>query len=98
MRLDAVEARLEVDRVQKPLLGYGLAARWRKAKARDCMAENLISRLTKVHKDEARAVLLSALYFFFVLSGYYILRPLREDMGLAGGVRNLHWLFRVTLL
>jgi AAA family ATP:ADP antiporter len=58
---------------------------------------NLLTRLTGVREEEARTALLSALYFFFVLSGYYILRPLREEMGLAGGVRNLPWLYLGTL-
>ena len=31
------------------------------------------------------------------MSSYYMLRPLREEMGLAGGVRNLPRLFMVTL-
>jgi AAA family ATP:ADP antiporter len=33
-----------------------------------------------------------------VLSAYYILRPIRDDMGVAGGVENLPWLFTGTLL
>jgi AAA family ATP:ADP antiporter len=38
------------------------------------------------------------LYIFAVLSSYYILRPIRDDMGVAGGVENLQWLFTGTLL
>lgn len=37
-------------------------------------------------------------YFFCLLAGYYILRPLRDEMGVAGGVRNLQWLFTATFL
>ncbi|MCP4898147.1 MAG: MFS transporter [bacterium] len=40
----------------------------------------------------------SAAYFFLVLSAYYVIRPLRDQMGVAGGVRNLHWLFAGTLV
>ena len=46
---------------------------------------------------EGRIVVLAATWFFFVLAGYSILRPIREDMGVAGGVRNLPWLFLGTL-
>lgn len=46
---------------------------------------------------EARLVLLSAGYFFLLLCAYYIIRPLREEMGLAGGIDNLPWLFMVTM-
>ena len=35
-------------------------------------------------------------YFFCLLCGYYVLRPLRDEMGIAGGVRNLQWLFTAT--
>jgi len=56
-----------------------------------------LKRAAGIRDGETRAVLLSCLYFFFVLSAYYILRPLREEMGLAGGVRNLPWLFLCTL-
>jgi AAA family ATP:ADP antiporter len=43
-------------------------------------------------------MLWSFAYFFCLLAGYYILRPLRDEMGVAGGVRNLPWLFTATFL
>jgi len=36
-------------------------------------------------------------YFFCILAAYYILRPIRDEMGVAGGVRNLPWLYTGTL-
>jgi AAA family ATP:ADP antiporter len=51
-----------------------------------------------VRPEEVRALLWSCAYFFCILSAYYILRPLREEMGVAGGVRNLPWLFTGTLV
>ena len=45
-----------------------------------------------------RALLWSFAYFFCLLASYYILRPLRDEMGVAGGVRNLQWLFTGTFL
>lgn len=47
---------------------------------------------------EIRALLWSFGYFFCLLAGYYVLRPLRDEMGVAGGVRNLQWLFTATFL
>src|ERR1044071_2710537 len=41
-------------------------------------------------------MLWSFAYFFCLLSAYYILRPLRDEMGIAGGVKNLQWLFYAT--
>jgi AAA family ATP:ADP antiporter len=37
-------------------------------------------------------------YFFTLLAGYYVLRPLRDQMGIAGGVKNLPWLFTATFV
>ena len=43
-------------------------------------------------------MLLSFAYFFCLLASYYILRPLRDEMGIAGGVKNLQWLFTATFV
>lgn len=62
------------------------------------MGERILHRLVNVRSNETRATILSFLYFFCLLAGYYTLRPLREEMGLAGGVRNLPWMFQATLV
>src|SRR5512140_2582035 len=51
-----------------------------------------------VRPGEVRALVWSFAYFFCLLAGYYVLRPLRDEMGVAGGVRNLQWLFTATFL
>jgi AAA family ATP:ADP antiporter len=51
-----------------------------------------------VRPVEMRALGWSWLYIFSVLFSYYILRPIRDEMGVAGGVENLQWLFTGTLL
>ena len=43
--------------------------------------------------QERAAALWSFSYFFTLLAGYYVLRPLRDQMGIAGGVRALPWMF-----
>src|ERR1700689_1016353 len=48
--------------------------------------------------QERSAALWSFAYFFALLAGYYVLRPLRDQMGIAGGVRNLPWLFTATFV
>jgi AAA family ATP:ADP antiporter len=55
-------------------------------------------RIRSVHPGEGRALCWSFAYFFCLLAGYYVLRPLRDEMGVAGGVRNLQWLFTGTFL
>ena len=43
-------------------------------------------------------VLAGALVFFLLFAGYFMLRPVRETMGVAGGVDNLQWLFTGTFV
>jgi ATP:ADP antiporter, AAA family len=47
--------------------------------------------------DERRATAWACAYHFMLLSSYYILRPLRDAMGLQGKVKSLPWLFAATL-
>lgn len=58
--------------------------------------ERLLERTTEVRDSEVRALLLSFAYFFCLLAAYYLLRPVRDEMGIAGGVRQLQWLFTGT--
>ncbi len=44
------------------------------------------------------ALLWASAFYFCVLCAYYVIRPIRDDMGVAGGVENLPWLFTGTLL
>lgn len=57
----------------------------------------LLTSAIGVRPAEARAVVLSGAYFFFVLSAYYVIRPIREEMAVASGVENIPWLFTGTL-
>jgi AAA family ATP:ADP antiporter len=58
----------------------------------------LLGRFVEVRPGEAGAALWAFAYFFFLLAGYYVLRPLREEMGIRGGVQNLPWSFTATFL
>ena len=50
-------------------------------------------------KDKELAALgWSFAYFFCLLCSYYILRPVRDEMGIQGGVENLQWLFTGTFV
>ena len=42
-------------------------------------------------------LLTSFAFFFFLLSSYFVLRPIRDAVAAASGVRNLPWLFAGTL-
>lgn len=62
------------------------------------LGTRILQRVVAVEPDEAGALLWSCAYFFCILSAYYVIRPLRDEMGVAGGVRNVPWLFSGTLL
>ena len=57
-----------------------------------------LQRAVPATARERSAALWSFAYFFTLLAGYYVLRPLRDQMGIAGGVKNLPWLFTATFL
>ncbi len=64
----------------------------------EARAQRWLGRVVAARPGEMRALLWSFAYFFCLLAGYYVLRPLRDEMGIAGGVRNLQWLFTATFV
>jgi ATP:ADP antiporter, AAA family len=54
--------------------------------------------LLSVEPGEWRPLLWAGSYFFALLCGYYIIRPLRDEMGIAGGVEQLQWMFSGTFV
>ena len=58
----------------------------------------LLQRLVSVRPGEVAALAWAFLYFFSLLCSYYIVRPMRDEMGIAGGVDKLQWLFTGTFL
>ena len=57
-----------------------------------------LNRIARVDPSEIAPLLCSFACFFCVLCAYYILRPLRDEMGVQGGVENLPWLFSATFV
>lgn len=47
---------------------------------------------------ERRHTLMAAVAFFLLMAGYYVLRPVREEMGIEGGVKELQWLYTGTFV
>ena len=58
----------------------------------------LLEKIAAVQPEELRAVLWCWLCIFSVMSSYYIMRPMRDQAGVAGGVNHLPWLFTGTLV
>ncbi|MCJ2106337.1 MFS transporter [Methylobacterium sp. E-041] len=59
---------------------------------------NALARLIGVRPGEGPALAWSWAYIFSILAAYYVLRPIRDQMGVAGGIENLPWLFTATLV
>lgn len=55
-----------------------------------------LNRFLNMRRGELPLALVSALFFFLVLCGYFFLRPVREAMGVARGMDELRWLFVAT--
>ena len=59
---------------------------------------HFLAHIANIKIEERAAVLWSFLYFFSLLCRYYIIRPIRDEMGVQGGVDNLQWLFTATFV
>ena len=55
------------------------------------LARRWFARFLPATPAERSAALWSFAYFFTLLAGYYVLRPLRDEMAIAGGLRALPW-------
>ena len=62
------------------------------------MLQRWLIRLFNVEQDEAAPVVAGFVLFFLLFAGYFMLRPVRETMGITGGVDNLQWLFTGTFV
>ena len=58
----------------------------------------LLRRAVDVKADEIGPMLTSFAFFFFLLSSYFMLRPIRDAVAAASGVTKLPWLFAGTLV
>ncbi|MFC3193280.1 NTP/NDP exchange transporter [Marinicella sediminis] len=52
----------------------------------------------QVKTNEWPVLIWSFLYFVFLLTGYFILRPIREEMGVTAGPENYGYLFLTTFV
>jgi AAA family ATP:ADP antiporter len=60
--------------------------------------KKLFAKIVEVKPEELRALWLGFVFNFVVLAGYYILRPIREEIGATSGVENLPWMYTATLI
>jgi hypothetical protein len=57
-----------------------------------------LRRVVDVEPREVRGLSWAFVYHFCLLCSYYVLRPIRDEMGIAGGVDKMQWLFLATFL
>jgi AAA family ATP:ADP antiporter len=60
--------------------------------------KKLFAKIVDVKPDEIRALLLAFVFNFVVLGGYYVIRPIRDEIGADRGVENLPWMYTGTLI
>jgi len=60
-------------------------------------ASAMMRKAVDLRAGEGRAALLAAAYFFVLLFAYFMLRPLRDALGLQAGIEGLRVLFLASL-
>src|SRR5438270_11597566 len=60
--------------------------------------KKFFAKIVDVKSDELRALWLAFVFNFVVLGGYYVVKPIRDDIGAANGVDKLSWMFTVNML
>jgi AAA family ATP:ADP antiporter len=60
--------------------------------------KKLFSRIVDVKPDEIRALWLGFFFHFLILTGYYIMRPIRDSIAAGNRLETLPWMFTATLV
>ncbi|MDH4325524.1 MAG: MFS transporter, partial [Betaproteobacteria bacterium] len=55
-----------------------------------------LCRVLRAERHELPALGWAFAYFFVLLAAYYVLRPVRDEMGVQAGIKALPWLFSAT--
>ncbi|MGV2862883.1 NTP/NDP exchange transporter [Achromobacter sp. AGC39] len=57
-----------------------------------------IAQTLGIHQTDIAPAACGFAFFFFLFCGYFMLRPIRETMGIQAGVNQLQWLFTATFV
>ncbi len=60
--------------------------------------KSLFSKIVDVKPEEIRALWLGFFFHFLILTGYYIMRPIRDSIAAGNRLETLPWMFTATLL
>src|SRR5437762_13418508 len=60
--------------------------------------KKIFAKIVDVKPEEIRALLLAFIFNFVVLGGYYVIRPILDEIGADRVVENLPWMYTGTLI
>lgn len=60
--------------------------------------KKIFEKIVDVRPEEIRALLFGFVFNFVVLGSYYVVRPIRDNIGAEGGLENLPWMYTGTLV
>src|SRR6266513_5985870 len=60
--------------------------------------KRLFAKIVDVKPDEIRALWLGFVFHFLILTGYYIMRPIRDSIAASNRLETLPWMFTATLV
>src|SRR3989440_7098618 len=60
--------------------------------------KRFFAKIVDVKPDEIRALWLGFIFHFLILTGYYIMRPIRDSIAASSRLETLPWMFTATLI
>ncbi len=60
--------------------------------------KHFFGKIVDVKPDEIRALWLGFVFHFLILTGYYIMRPIRDSIAASNRLETLPWMFTATLV
>ena len=60
--------------------------------------KRFFGKIVDVKPDEIRALWLGFVFHFLILTGYYIMRPIRDSIAASNRLETLPWMFTATLV
>ena len=57
-----------------------------------------LQQLTSFEPGETRVAVWACVYYFCLMCSYFIVKPIRDEMGVVSGVENLQYLFTATFV
>src|SRR6266516_2617720 len=60
--------------------------------------KRVFAKIVDVKPDEIRALWLGFVFHFLILTGYYIMRPIRDSIAASNRLETLPWMFTATLV